>query len=99
MTMQSYLNRVARKNQINCERLRDFENTFYRCYAYIPTRVSSGRWVWNQSYWVRYQAKIKPGHKKSVAAYYLSTEFIKGKPIEKLDDREMIVRKLSSCAN
>lgn len=73
-----------------------YEMAFHKKRALFPTRMSSGVWVWNSYYWVRYTAMLDLRKSATHISHYLTPRFAKGKVIEKLSSEEMTIRKLMS---
>jgi hypothetical protein len=88
---KQYSTRVARRNITAREK---FENEWHRKRAFLPTLLSSNRWIWGKVYWVRYRAIVDVEYRLSS---YMNPKFVKGRKIERLNTEELIIRKLKEC--
>ncbi len=88
------------------QKISDIENKFVCRYAYLPTKLNNGKWIWRENYLVRYRAaQIKHIEYSShgqirvtnVLKHYIDKDFCIDytKPIEKISMNEFIERKYS----
>ena len=79
----------------NHRRAKEFEETYYKKFAFLPTFLSNGKLIWLKFYYVRYKAKKKDFLDVDVRGnlfvsdmykHYIRHEFNKGKVLEKVQE-------------
>ena len=102
--MDSFNKFIRKIYESDKQKISDIESKFVCKYAYLPTKLNNGRWVWREYYLVRYRAsQVKHIEYSShgqirvtnALKHYIDKDFYMDytRPIEKISMDQFIERK------